>query len=143
MNDEIKRNKILEALVSGRNIEEISKIACVSRKTVYRYLSSDTNLIIEYRNLKREQFRELSEKLSEATSIAIDTIIEISKDKEANQGIRLSASSKILELFMKTREIESNINDKVYRENRNPFEADLQDRFISDYLYPATKVTKM
>ena len=74
---------------------------------------------------------------------AIDSIIEISKDKEANHLTRLNASSKVLELFMKTREIESNINDKVFRENKNPYEIDYSDTYISDYLYPATKVTKM
>lgn len=143
MTDEVKRNNVLEAMLSGNSIEEISKIAGVSRKTIYRYLSQDNKLIEEYRNLKREQLREIADKLTTASTIAVDSIIDLSKSKDINQSVRLNACSKILELFLKTREIESNINDKVFRENKSPYEMDFNIKYISDYLYPATKVTKM
>ncbi len=58
----IKKDKILHALINSKDITEAAKTAIVSRKTIYSYLK-DEDFIIAYRNLKRTQIREISEKI--------------------------------------------------------------------------------
>ena len=118
MNDTIKRNNILEALLTSKNIEEASKKANVSRKTIYSYLNNDVELMTQYRNLKREQLRDLSESLTLASTKAVTTLTNVIDDVEIEPKTRVQASSKILELFMSVRSLENEINRYTIYENK-------------------------
>jgi len=119
MNNTIKRNNILEALLTSKNIEEASKKANVSRKTIYSYLNNDVELMTQYRNLKREQLRDLSESLTLASTKAVTTLTNVIDDVEIEPKTRVQASSKILELFMSVRSLENEINRYTIYENKD------------------------
>lgn len=126
--ESLKRNNILEALMTAKNIEEASNLAGVSRKTIYQYLNNDIDLITQYRNIKREQLRELSESLSESTETALKNIIDIAEDKNTPPFVKLQANLKVIELFMKIRQVENGINEKIYQENKSPYE--LEEKYF-------------
>lgn len=119
MNNALKRNNILEALLTSKNIEEASQKANVSRKTIYSYLNNDVELMTQYRNLKREQIRDLSESLSIASNKAITTLTNVLDDEDTSPKVKVEASSKILDLFISIRSIENEINKNVYVENKD------------------------
>lgn len=119
MNDTVKRNNVLEALLTSKNVEEASKKANVSRKTIYSYLNNDIELMTQYRNLKREQLRDLSESLTIVSTKAITTLADVLDDKNSTPKIKVEASSKILELFMSVRRLENQINKNIYAENKS------------------------
>ncbi len=90
---ELQKDKILEALTVSKDISEASKIAGVTRKTIYSYLK-DEDLIIAYRDIKHTQLQEISEKISNGTKTAAKFLIEILDD----------ASSPFLTLFTASHE---------------------------------------
>ena len=122
MNDTIKRNNILEALLTSKNIEEASQKANVSRKTIYSYLNNDIELMTQYRNLKRCQLRDISEALTVASTKAVTTLTNVLDDIEADNKIKVQASSKILEMYMSIRSLENDVNRYTIYENKDEFD---------------------
>lgn len=131
--DEIKKNNILEAMLTGKNIQEVATISGVSRKTIYDYINNDTKLLIKYRDLKRNQIRELSETLSELALSSINNIQALAEDENTPPNVKLQAHLKIIELFMSTRMLENNINRNVYGENKSEWGLDDGiEKYITD-----------
>ena len=122
MNDKLKRNNILEALLTSKNIEEASKKANVSRKTIYSYLHNDLELMTQYRNLKREQLRDISESLTLASTKAVTTLTDVLDDVGTEPKVKVQASSKILEMFMSIRALENDVNRYTIYENKDDFD---------------------
>ena len=117
----IKKDKILKALMISKDISEASKVAGVTRKTIYSYLK-DEDFIIAYRNLKRTQIREISEKISCGVVSAAKFLIEILNDTSAPINVKLNASTKLLDFYFKFINIETNINSAILEESENSFD---------------------
>lgn len=115
--DEIRRNNVLEALTAAKDIEEASQTAGVSRKTIYSYMANDTEFITAYRNIKREQLRDITDRMTLGATKATDYILSLLDDEEAPPAVRLQASVKLLDLFAKFRVLEGAINAATYKEN--------------------------
>lgn len=118
---ELQKDKILEALTVSKDISEASKIAGVTRKTIYSYLK-DEDLIIAYRDIKRTQLREISEKISNGAKTAAKFLIEILDDTSAPSNIKLHASAKLLDFYIKFTNIETNMNSAIFEEIENSFD---------------------
>lgn len=117
----LKKDKILKALTTAKDISEASQIAGVSRKTIYSYLK-DKDFIIAYRNLKNTELREVSEKISFGASYAADFLINILNDTTAKQNTKLHASIKLLDFYSKFVNIETSINSTILKESENLFD---------------------
>ena len=117
----LKKDKILKALTTAKDISEASQIAGVSRKTIYSYLK-DKDFIIAYRNLKNTELREVSEKISFGASYAADFLINILNDTTAKQNTKLHANIKLLDFYSKFVNIETSINSTILKESENLFD---------------------
>lgn len=89
---DLQKDKILNALTVSKDISEASKVAGVTRKTIYSYLK-DKDFVIAYRNLKRTELRELSEKISCGAVLASNFLIGILDDVNATPSVKLQAQS--------------------------------------------------
>lgn len=118
---DLQKDKILKALVVSKDISEASKVAGVTRKTIYSYLKDD-DFVIAYRNLKRTQLREISEKISCGVESAANFLIGVLDDANATPNVKLQASTKLLEFYFKFMNIEANINSDILEEAENPFD---------------------
>lgn len=118
---DLQKDKILKALVVSKDISEASKVSGVTRKTIYSYLKDD-DFVIAYRNLKRTQLREISEKISCGVESAAKFLIEILNDTSAPTNVKLNASTKLLDFYFKFINIETNINSAILEESENSFD---------------------
>lgn len=118
---ELQKDKILEALTVSKDISEASKIAGVTRKTIYSYLKNE-DLIIAYRDIKHTQLREISEKISNGTKTAAKFLIEILDDASAPSNVKLHANAKLLDFYIKFINIETNMNSAIFEEIENSFD---------------------
>ena len=118
---DLQKDKILKALMMSKDISEASKVAGVTRKTIYSYLK-DEDFIIAYRNLKRTQLREISEKISCGVESAANFLIRVLDDANATPNVKLQASTKLLDFYFKFINIETNINSAILEEAENPFD---------------------
>ena len=117
---DLQKDKILKALTVSKDISEASKVAGVTRKTIYSYLK-DKDFVIAYRNLKRTELRELSEKISRGAVLASNFLIGILDDVNATPSVKLQASTKLLEFYFKFMNVEVNINSDILEESENSF----------------------
>lgn len=118
---ELQKDKILEALTVSKDISEASKIAGVTRKTIYSYLT-DEDLIIAYRDIKRTQMREISEKISSGAVSVAKFLIEVLSNASAPPNVKLHASAKLLDFYIKFTNIETNMNSAIFEEIENSFD---------------------
>lgn len=118
---DLQKDKILKALTVSKDISEASKVAGVTRKTIYSYLK-DKDFVIAYRNLKRTELREISEKISCGAVVASNFLIGILDDVNATPSVKLQASTKLLEFYFKFMNVEANINSDILEETENSFD---------------------
>ncbi len=117
----LQKDKILQALTTSKDISEASKIAGVTRKTIYSYLKDD-DFIIAYRDIKRVQLRDITEKIAIGANKATDFIFKILEDEAAPNSIKLQAGIKVLEMYMKFVEIDTNLNEASFKDNESIFD---------------------
>lgn len=118
---DLQKDKILKALTVSKDISEASKVAGVTRKTIYSYLK-DKDFVTLYRNLKRTELREISEKISCGAVLASNFLIGILDDVNATPSVKLQASTKLLEFYFKFMNVEVNINSDILEESENSFD---------------------
>ena len=116
----LQKDKILQALTTSKDISEASKIAGVSRKTIYSYLK-DEDFVLAYRNMKRIQFREISEKIAHGANIATEFLLTLLYDINAPYHAKMQASVKLLELYSKFIDFEAGVNNATFEENDDGF----------------------
>ena len=114
--EQIRKDNVLQALLTASNINAAADAAGVSRKTVYTYLNTDGAFLLAYRDAKREQLRAICDRMSEGATKATDYIIKLIGDEDAPPAVRLQASVKLLELYTRFREIEGKLNMVVFKE---------------------------
>ena len=105
---------IIEALSKAKDINEAAEIAGVSCETIYRYMQSDKYIIAEYKEFRRKQFRDISNKVTAGAMKSVECLISMLDDEEAPPNIKLQICSKIIELYAKFRDLEGDINKDMY-----------------------------
>lgn len=114
--NDITKDKILQALTVASDISEASELAGVSRKTIYAYLKDD-EFILAYRNIKRVQIRDISEKMNEGAYRAFERLLDIIDNSKVPYQVQLQACVKMLELYQKFVKLETNINQATLTDN--------------------------
>ncbi len=116
----LQKDKILQALTTSKDISEASKIAGVSRKTIYSYLK-DEDFVLAYRNIKRIQFREISEKIAHGANVSTEFLLTLLYDINAPYHVKVQASVKLLELYSKFINFETDVNNATFEESYDRF----------------------
>jgi len=139
--EQIKKDNVLQALLTARNINEAADISGISRKTIYKYLNTDSKFLLAYRDAKREQLRAVSDRMSEGAAKAAEYILNLIDNEEAPASVRLQASIKLLSLYTKFRDIEGTLNALVLRETGSGRKISFLEAFnkdLSEVEYPSS-----
>jgi len=92
-----KQEKFIISLMSKATTEEAIKDAGINRSTAYKYLR-DPEFSNEYRRIRRETMQQVTSKLQNASSIAVETLLDVMADKElSTSSSRVQASRTVLE----------------------------------------------
>lgn len=89
-----RQHSAIDALMHSKTVMDAAVMACVSRKTLYRWLSVDA-FVMALRDAQRQAIDASIRRLSESSSSAVDTLIALC-DKSDHDGIRLAAANSIL-----------------------------------------------
>ena len=112
----IMRERILAALMKASTLTEAAEIAGVCRKTLYTHLNVDAGILLEYRNLRRAQLREISDGLTGAAGRAVDALAGVLDDENAAAKDKIVAAGKILEMSAQFRDFERGLNEQLFVE---------------------------
>ena len=100
-----KQSKALCLLVAGHSIEKAAEGAGVNAATVHRWLK-EPRFIEEYREARRIVVGQATATLQAATRGAVATLVSVAADKAAPPSSRIAAAKTILELSLKSVEID-------------------------------------
>ena len=132
--EEIRKAAALQALISSASITEAATKAKISRKTIYGYMHNDPTFLLEYRNAKRLQFREISDRLGDTATMATDTILSIMNDSETPAAVKLQSAKLLLDYFVRYRDVEGLLNQNLLEELEAGEESALNfDMFTTKY----------
>ena len=100
-----KQSKALCLLVAGNSIEKAAESASVNAATVHRWLK-EPRFKEEYREARRVVVGQATATLQAATRGAVATLVSVAADKDAPPSSRIAAAKTILELALKSVEID-------------------------------------
>lgn len=101
-----KKELAMLALLEKPTIAEAAKSVKIGEATLYRWLREDS-FQKSYRELKQEIMGHSITRLQKASSLAVDALVEIVKDKEKPSSVRVMSARSILDFSNKGVEIES------------------------------------
>lgn len=102
---EEKERKALEALIMFPTIKEASEKSGLSESTLYRYLS-DEEFKSNYRSMKKEMIRGISNTIQRSAYTAIETLMDVMNNPKAMAMARVTAAKTILEMTYQSHEKE-------------------------------------
>jgi len=101
-----KKELAMLALLEKPTIAEAAKTVKVGEATLYRWLR-DEDFQKDYRALKQEIVGHSVTRLQKASSLAVDALVEIVKDKEKPSSVRVMSARSILDFSNKGVEVET------------------------------------
>ena len=99
------RDRVLEALLTSTTITEVAEKSGVSKRTIYNYFAQDDDFRKEYAVLRSANLREVSDRIADGVTCAVDVLREIATDSTVSASARVSACRTILENYMRMQEI--------------------------------------
>ena len=100
-----KRELVISALLLKPTIASAAKAAGVGESTVLRWLQRE-DFQNRYREARREAVGQAVARLSQVCGEAVETLREILKNPEAPASSRVSASKTVLDIALKSVELE-------------------------------------
>jgi len=100
-----KQQKALESLLTAPTHEAAAKAAGISTPTLWRYMKEDA-FTVAYRVARREAVSLSIAHLQRAGGLAVATLVNVARDTNATPGARVAAAKCILDLSMKSIELE-------------------------------------
>ncbi|MGY0400679.1 phage replication protein [Carnobacterium jeotgali] len=92
-----KQEQLIIALMSTPTNEEAFVKAGIDRTTAYKYLK-DPDFSSEYRRIRRETMQTITSQLQQASSTAVETLIDVMTDTElSTPSARVQASKAVLD----------------------------------------------
>ncbi len=98
-----KQKAVIPYLLSARSLEAACREARVSKSTVYEYLKIPA-FTAELQRLREEITRDALNRLKTGFGQAVETLLGLIQDK--TKGIRLRACEKVIDIFLRLREME-------------------------------------
>lgn len=100
-----KQDKALQALLAQNTITAAAKAAGVGERTLYRWLD-DPDFSAAYRHARRQVMQHTISRLQQASTHATTVLLMIMADKTVSPGVRLRAAVSVLEVAIKSVELE-------------------------------------
>jgi hypothetical protein len=100
-----KQSKVIALLVSGATIEAAAHKSAVNPATVHAWLKKP-HFADGYRNARRSVVTQATASLQAACSDAVSTLLAVASDASAPASSRVSAARVILEMSLKSFELE-------------------------------------
>ena len=100
-----KQTKAITALLNHRTIGEAAEAVGVGQSTLFRWMQ-DSNFQRAYRDAKHRIVNHSITRLQQATGEAVETLVEIMKDDTKPASSRVACAKAILDLSVKTIELE-------------------------------------
>ena len=101
-----KRELAMIALLESSTIAEAAKVVKVGEGTLYSWLREET-FQRDYKALKQDIMSHSTARLQQASSLAVDALVEIVRDREKPSTSRIMAARSILDFSHKGVEIET------------------------------------
>lgn len=105
-----KKSNFLIAMLEKGIVSVAAKTANITEATAHKWLNGGLDETLE--KMRLEMIEEALNRIKLACSSAVDTMLEILNDKSNSAGIRLKASTIIIDTTMKIRE-QQQIIDKL------------------------------
>jgi hypothetical protein len=103
---EHKQEEAIAALLTCPTILAAAAQVGVSERTLFRWLSDDAGFQASYREAKRSVVQHAMTRLQQAATAAVDTLEAIMGDADKPSGSRVTAARSVLDLALKTVELE-------------------------------------
>ena len=100
-----KHHKAISALLSEPSIRKAAEQSGVPERTIYAWLK-DSAFDTAYRAARRESVQQATARVQYASSAAVTVLCQLMIKESVHASIRLSAAKTILELSIKTLEID-------------------------------------
>lgn len=100
-----KKERALGALLTESTLGAAAKVAGISESTLWRWLK-EQEFAEAYRELKREAVGQAVTRLQQISCQAVETLRTIMLNKKSPASVRVSAAKSIIEMAVKSVEIE-------------------------------------
>lgn len=100
-----KQEAAVIALLTEPTVGKAAERVGISESTLYRWMQ-DENFQRLYREAKRNAMDQAISKLQQTSTLAVETLANVMKDKRAPAMARVMAAKTVLELSLKATEIE-------------------------------------
>ena len=98
------KERALEALMHNTTLTAAAAQAGLNRKTLQRYLTSDTEFIARYNEEKNKLITSATDALQKVMNPAIAALAGIVEDEEVNAAVRIQAARAVLDYALKLTE---------------------------------------
>ena len=101
----LAQHKAVHALLTEPTIRQAARAAGVDERTLYRWLK-DPAFAAVYRSARREATQQALAQLQRQSGEAVKTLVSIMKNARQPAAARIAAAAKVLDLAVKTLELD-------------------------------------
>ncbi len=101
-----KQHGAIAALLTSATIQGAAKEAGISERQIHRWLAEDQEFDATYRRARWRATQQAIARLQQVSSAAVTVLISIAADKHQPTSSRVAAASKLLDLALRSVEIE-------------------------------------
>ena len=101
-----KQHTAIVALLTSATIQGAAQEAGISERQIHRWLANDPAFDAAYRRARWRATQQAIARLQQVSSAAVTVLISIAADKQQPASSRVAAASKLLDVALKSVEIE-------------------------------------
>jgi hypothetical protein len=101
-----KQEKLIAALLTSATVQAAAATAGVSEATAHRWLRDDAAFAQAYRQVRWRAVQHAIVRLQQTSGAAVTILLSIAADKSAPASSRVTAASKLIDLALRSVEIE-------------------------------------
>ncbi len=101
-----KQHATIAALLSAPTVAQAATTAGVSERQLYRWLKDDSDFDAAYRAARWRATQQAIARLQQTSGAAVTILLSIAADKNAPASSRVAAASKLIDLALRSVEIE-------------------------------------
>ena len=100
-----KKDEVIVALLSQRNIEDAARVVGIDAKTLLRWMK-EPEFDAAYREARRLAFRQSVARLQQASGAAVSTLLKVMVDPSTPPSTKVRAADSVLDHSAKAIELE-------------------------------------
>jgi len=107
---------IIDALGENDTIETVAEVSGVTKEKLYNYINADPDVLYSFRDFRRGEFWKPSDIMTSNALKVARVLSEIMDNADIDAPSRIKAREKSLTFYGKIRELESELNRKIFVE---------------------------